>query len=41
MRGVLDGAQHAAEEALVRDSLQRLPASHWREYLDAWPAAVV
>ena len=28
----------AAEEALVRDSLQRLPAPHWREYLDAWPS---
>lgn len=41
MRGVLNDVQHAAEEALVRDSLQRLPALHWREYLDAWPAAVV
>ena len=40
MRGALDGAQHAAEETLVRDSLQGLSASHWREYLDAWPAAV-
>ena len=36
MRGVLDAPQLAAEEALVRDSLQRLPALHWREYL-RWP----
>ncbi|MEO8186012.1 MAG: 3'-5' exonuclease [Burkholderiaceae bacterium] len=41
MRGVLDDLQLAAEEALVRDSLQGLSASHWREYLDAWPAAVL
>ncbi len=40
MRGVLDELQLAAEESLVRDSLQRLPAPHWHEYLDAWPAAV-
>lgn len=39
MRGVLNDAQHTAEEVLVRDSLLRLPAAHWREYLNAWPAA--
>jgi len=41
MRGLLDEPQLAAEESLVRDSLQRLPAAHWREFLNAWPAAVV
>ncbi len=41
MRGVLDDVQLAAEETLVRDSLQRQSAPHWREYLNAWPAAVV
>ena len=41
MRGLLDEPQLAAEESLVRDSLQRLPAPHWREFLNAWPAAVV
>lgn len=38
MRGVLSDEQYAVEETLVRDSLQRQPAAHWREYLDAWPA---
>lgn len=37
MRGVLNPVQHAAEEDLVRESLLRLPAPHWREYLNAWP----
>ena len=41
MRGALDDVQLAAEEMLVRDSLQRQSAQHWREYLDAWPVAVV
>jgi predicted PolB exonuclease-like 3'-5' exonuclease len=41
MRGVLDDVQLAAEEILVRDSLQRLSGPHWGEYLDAWPVAVV
>ncbi len=40
MRGVLNGTQMAAEEVLVRESLQRLPAPHWREYLSAWHAVV-
>jgi hypothetical protein len=39
MRGVLNDVQHAAEEALVRESLHGLSAPHWREYLEAWPAA--
>lgn len=39
MRGVLNDAQHVAEEALVRESLERQPAPHWREYLSAWPTA--
>ncbi|MGZ8994574.1 MAG: 3'-5' exonuclease, partial [Burkholderiaceae bacterium] len=38
MRGVLSDEQHGAEEALVRESLQRLTAPHWREYVGAWPA---
>jgi 3'-5' exonuclease len=41
MRGALNDLQMAAEEARVRESLQHLPASHWREYLNAWPAAAV
>lgn len=40
MRGVLNAEQHAAEEALVRETLQRLPTPHWSEYLNAWPLAV-
>jgi predicted PolB exonuclease-like 3'-5' exonuclease len=38
MRGVLNEAQQRAEEQLVRESLQRLPAPHWQQYLAAWPA---
>ncbi|MGZ9075284.1 MAG: 3'-5' exonuclease [Burkholderiaceae bacterium] len=38
MRGVLSDEQHSAEEALVRESLRRLTAPHWREYVGAWPA---
>lgn len=38
MRGALDAVQHTAEEALVRETLQQLPAPHWREYLNAWTA---
>jgi len=37
MRGVVNDEQRTAEETLVRESLQRLPAPHWREYLGAWP----
>jgi len=40
MRGVLNGEQHVAEEALVRETLQRQPAAHWTEYLQAWPDPV-
>lgn len=39
MRGALNDAQLAAEETLVRDTLQRMPAPHWHEYLNAWPVA--
>lgn len=39
MRGVLSDVQQAAEEVLVRESLQRMPGPHWREYLAAWSAA--
>lgn len=40
MRGVLNADQHAVEEALVRETLQRQPAAHWSEYLQAWPDPV-
>ncbi|MEP6607229.1 MAG: 3'-5' exonuclease [Burkholderiaceae bacterium] len=39
MRGVLNAVQHAAEELLVREALERLPAPHWSEYLRAWLTA--
>ncbi len=36
MRGHLDKAAHDAEVVLVRESLQRIEAPHWKVYLDAW-----
>ncbi len=36
MRGVLDGAQHAREVELVRNSLASLKQAHWQQFLDAW-----
>jgi 3'-5' exonuclease len=38
MRGALTEAEAAAEEALVRTTLQASPGEHWREFLAAWPA---
>ena len=37
MRGLLTAATYAAEEALVRATLQTAPGEHWREFLAAWP----
>lgn len=36
MRGHLDDARCAEEEAAVRSVLEALPQPHWREYLAAW-----
>jgi predicted PolB exonuclease-like 3'-5' exonuclease len=36
MRGVLDDARLAEEEARVRAALAALDQPHWREYLTAW-----
>lgn len=38
LRGRLDAAELAAEEAVVRDSLAADGRAHLREYLAAWPA---
>jgi predicted PolB exonuclease-like 3'-5' exonuclease len=38
MRGVLTDAAWAAEEQLVRASLQAAAGTHWGEFLAAWPA---
>ena len=37
MRGALTDAEFAAEQALVRSTLQASAAAHWREFLAAWP----
>jgi 3'-5' exonuclease len=39
MRGHVDEAGFQAEIAFVRTSLERIGASHWRVFLDAWPTA--
>ena len=36
LRGVLDLQRYTAELDLVRDTLDRTGASHWREFLDEW-----
>jgi 3'-5' exonuclease len=38
MRGVLDAAAWQAEINLVRESLARIGAPHWEQFLAAWPA---
>lgn len=38
MRGVITAQQHEAEIALVRSTLAENPATHWQEFLAAWPA---
>jgi predicted PolB exonuclease-like 3'-5' exonuclease len=37
MRGVLTEAAFAAEQALVRATLQEAAGAHWAEFLAAWP----
>ena len=38
MRGVLDRAEWAREVALLRETLEKIGAAHWKEFLAAWPA---
>jgi len=38
MRGLLSAEEHAAEVALVRQTLSASEAPHWREFVAAWPA---
>ncbi len=38
MRGAIDAAQHAAEVALVRKTLQGMREAHWKAFLADWPA---
>lgn len=37
MRGEMTQQAYEAELALVSDTLKAIDASHWREYLNAWP----
>jgi 3'-5' exonuclease len=37
LRGALSETAYAAEEGLVRSTLQALPGNQWREFLAAWP----
>ncbi|MDR2261268.1 MAG: 3'-5' exonuclease [Azoarcus sp.] len=36
MRGILDAAAWAREVAMVRSTLEKIDAPHWREFLAAW-----
>ena len=38
LRGALTKEHYAREAALVRATLEKNPAAHWREFLAAWPA---
>jgi hypothetical protein len=38
MRGHLDENRYKSEIQIVRDSLGKSSASHWKEFLSAWPA---
>jgi predicted PolB exonuclease-like 3'-5' exonuclease len=38
MRGALDRPNYDREIKLARDTLGKMPESHWREYLSAWAA---
>jgi len=40
MRGAFDAARYQREIDLVRTTLSRSDAPHWREFLDAWPQPV-
>jgi len=39
MRGLLESAQYRAERDLVRSTLAKSRAPHWKEFLDQWPGA--
>ena len=41
MRGAYDEARYRREIDIVRYSLERNDAPHWREFLAAWPAQPV
>jgi hypothetical protein len=36
MRGALQPAQYEKECDLVKDSLDKLPGEHWRQFLAQW-----
>jgi predicted PolB exonuclease-like 3'-5' exonuclease len=36
MRGALDSAAYGCECELARESIARLPGSHWKAFLDGW-----
>jgi predicted PolB exonuclease-like 3'-5' exonuclease len=36
MRGAMDEAVYAAECDLVRECIARMPAAHWKTFLDGW-----
>ena len=38
MRGAIDAAEHAAEVALVRATLERMREPHWQAFLAGWSA---
>jgi predicted PolB exonuclease-like 3'-5' exonuclease len=38
MRGAIDAAEHAAEVALVRTTLERMRDAHWKAFLAGWAA---
>ena len=38
MRGLLDESGYASELQIVRAALESLAGTHWRRFLDAWPA---
>lgn len=39
MRGLLDAAAWAEELRVVRETLMRFEAPHWKAFLEAWPAS--
>jgi hypothetical protein len=36
MRGAMDEAVYAGECDLVRECIARMPAAHWKTFLDGW-----
>ena len=41
MRGVFDEVRYQRELDLVRATLARQDAPHWREFLEAWPQSPI